>query len=429
MNKKEMIYSVTLIIIIYSIYAIFTLNNLDVYNDETAQAFISRLPLNKMLFFDVHPILYPLVLKITPLNLMIMRLLSIVLGAFSIVTVYKISKSLIKDNDFAIYSCFFVIVNPYFIKYCVYAMPYSLAILLSLLSTYFFIELFINHNCKAFEFYSFIIVSILMLFTHHFTIFLLFAQIIYLLYYKIIIKEMIILYGCFFLIFCTNAFKVLLKPSLNHRTLTWLLPFYTIIVLFGSAIIFGIFLFTFIRKRLQTKNMLNEEFILLLYFIVPLIIALIVSFFFSIWSDRYFVFYISYVMIYFMYLVNSLDTIAIEKIAIVTFSLLIMMIVFQSSLTFETPLINAISKIDCSQTYIHKSSFSFLPFEFYHCGNNYLIDNESYYATPITQKDKLIKAIDYQSMHPYNIVEDYKIIPYAGKLVFNESNLMITFIP
>jgi hypothetical protein len=124
------------------------------------------------------------------------------------------------------------------------------------------------------------------------------------------------------------------------------------------------------------------------------------------------------------YLIASIDIHYIEKTLIILIFTIMMISSFQDYMPKDTPLLNSFKEIDCYDTYIHYSSFSFLPFEFVGCGNNFLINNESYYNTPITQKNRLINSIN-EIQKPYSIVTEYNNNKIIGEIVFNQSNLLI----
>ena len=108
------------------------------------------------------------------------RSLSAIFGSLSIFVLYKLGKNLF-NVKIAIYSSFILAVSIFHIYFSQEARMYSLLTLTTLISIFFFLKS-LNENRLRF-WASYIIVSILMLYTHFYGIFILIFQFFYLLFY------------------------------------------------------------------------------------------------------------------------------------------------------------------------------------------------------------------------------------------------------
>ncbi len=105
------------------------------------------------------------------------RFLSVVFGFLAIFMIYKVG-SLIFDNDVGIVSALLLGLSVFHIRYSQEARPYSLMVLLTLLSMYFFIKLLKKRNLMLST--GYVLFSVLLMYTHILSVFIIIAQNIYL---------------------------------------------------------------------------------------------------------------------------------------------------------------------------------------------------------------------------------------------------------
>jgi len=439
------------IVIIY-MFCFFTLvNKADIFNDESAYYFISRLPLINMISFDVHPPLYPIILSIFPNNIILLRWVSCCFGLVSLITLYYLCNLLYNNDELSSLAVCFFLLHPFFIKSSLMATPYALALMLSLLSTYFYIKVFFKKRRD--NMLQYFVFSLLMLMSHDFTVFLLLTHMILLLLYYLfrnksfgkpiikldfyyllkILKMALLVFASLLIIFVINAIKVLMKPELNFREWSWSLPFGTLLYFNGGSAILTIIFIILLMGLFYYKEI---ELISLGLWLIPVILALLTNIFINLWHDRYFLFFVPYIMVFLAYSVmiftnreySLLKKPQIQRFAVIIILILILsMGFFQNiSLVKDSPLRDSLKELGCSnKLFIHTSSFSFLPYEMMGCHNNLLIDNVTYYNTPITLKNQLIK--DIQGLSDYYLVSQNTSL-IVGDVVFDNKGLLIQYI-
>lgn len=132
---------------------------------------------------DLHPPLFISILHFMTYvgtSNFIMRLVPAVFGIATILISY-IFITKIFGKKYGLMTAFLLAISPYNIFYSQEMRPYTLMTFLSVISLYFFYELCIG-NRKAWN--GWIILSILLLHTHYYSIFLILAQVIYYVYRK-----------------------------------------------------------------------------------------------------------------------------------------------------------------------------------------------------------------------------------------------------
>lgn len=137
--------------------------------------------------WETNPPLHMFILKIWfylfPVNELSARLPSLIFGVVSIYFLYQLNKKLFNKNTAQI-SALILALSPIHNLYSITARTYSLLILLSILSTKYFLEIFYFNNKNKRNVLTFAIVNFLFLYSHLTSLMILFCQFITLLAYK-----------------------------------------------------------------------------------------------------------------------------------------------------------------------------------------------------------------------------------------------------
>jgi len=427
-----------LVVLVYLFLFINYVNKPDIFNDEGAYYFISRLDITELIGFDVHPPFYPLLIKMFPNNIIMLRWFSSLFGLLSLLLIFKLANLIYDNDDIATISTIILLLNPFFIKFSLSAMPYSLAFALSLLSTYYFYKSIIKQEENRLIHYF--IVSLLGLMTHDFIIFLLIAHFIFIVieifytknkcvdnYVYDNLKNILLIYVAFLFIFLINSIKFFTKPELNFREWSWRIPFGTLVYINSGSIILSIVFMILIFSFFLIKEKKEKDLFSLTMFTFPMLFALIMSMFFNIWHDRYFLFFVPYVIFFLVYISMNIGVPKSMKWIIITIFFIFLYLNFDVYMRDFTqdPLRESLQQIGCNTLFIHTSSFSFLPYEMMGCHNNLLINNVSMYHTPISQTDKLINNL--VGFNDYLLVSSNSTKP-VGNVVYNNMGLLIQYI-
>lgn len=145
--------------------------------DEAAQVIESLRPFREQfnLAVDFHPPLFHLMLHFwlkLGIGEVVVRMLPVSLGIGSIFLLYKIGQNLFNERT-ALAASLFLAVSPYHIWYSQEVRPYMLFVFLSLLATFFLIK-------KKWS--GYIPATILLLYTNYFSVFVLIGQAVFYLY-------------------------------------------------------------------------------------------------------------------------------------------------------------------------------------------------------------------------------------------------------
>ena len=197
------------------------------------------------------------------------RSLSAIFGSLSIFALYKLGKTLF-NVKIAIYSSFILAVSIFHIYFSQEARMYSLLTLTTLLSIFFFLKS-LNENRLRF-WASYIIVSILMLYTHSYGIFILIFQFFYLLfYYRNKIGYVKNCFSAFFLIilgffpWLIKLFEITPYILEGNSAIAWI-PKPDIILILGTILIFcnssvvGLLVFGYSIKNVFQVDNLKKRF-------------------------------------------------------------------------------------------------------------------------------------------------------------------------
>ncbi|OGE42615.1 hypothetical protein A3B45_00200 [Candidatus Daviesbacteria bacterium RIFCSPLOWO2_01_FULL_39_12] len=298
-----------MIFLIIILATILRLINLDqsLWLDEATQAILSKSSIYSIIFqrgVDFHPPLSYLIMhfwiKLGTSEIWL-RLLSVIFGVFTILLTYKVTKELFSRNV-ALVASFLLAINPYHIYYSQEVRMYAEAALFGTLSVFFFY--LSTAKPKFLNYLGYILSTTALIYTHYDGFFLIFTQILYLL---IIRKDKIRYFlSPLFIVFLLYIpwipqFLIQLLNGLraNEYLPGWRealsLPFYKAVPLtfikfsFGrisieenfthyllAVLILGVVGFIFFNspRRMREKNYQ----LVLFWFLIPILKALIISF-------------------------------------------------------------------------------------------------------------------------------------------------------
>lgn len=187
MNKNNRFYSIIILIIVIVGVALrfYNLSFQSLWGDEARWLYVIQGNISynlKILAEDCHLPLYNLIMhywtKIFGISEYAARFISAFFGSLSIFITYLISKEIF-DKKTGIFASVLVALSSFLIYFSQQVRPYSLLIFLCLLSYYFMLNVVNSRNQVNTSMY--IISSILLLYTHVFSIFLILSQNFYIL--------------------------------------------------------------------------------------------------------------------------------------------------------------------------------------------------------------------------------------------------------
>ena len=205
---------------------VYDLSNESIWLDEAFSIVRAKLNLSQIFFRpETNPPLYYSILHVW-INLFgdsefSVRFPSVLFGSLSIFMVYKVGNEIF-DKDVGILSSLLLGLSVFHIRYSQEARTYSLAVLLTLLSMYFFIKILREKSYKFF--FGYILSSTLLIYSHIYGLFIIISQNIYIIALFILSKEiygfnlkrwiliqilLIILFIPWVNIFITQTFNVL----------------------------------------------------------------------------------------------------------------------------------------------------------------------------------------------------------------------------
>jgi uncharacterized membrane protein len=284
-------------------------------SDEAFSIYYSYLPINQLWSFILegnNPPLWEVILKlwihIFDDSLYSVRFVGVVFSSVSVIPIIFIGEKYIKKNVGYITSMIYICSN-----FCLYisheARAYNLGLFLILVSFYLYFETIYHYNTKNKYFY--IIINALMFYTHYMSLYIWLIQLLT----TIIIfrkREMIksqIKYFIFSLILCLPIIYQFYTRILESGSKgTWINPiidngfkdlFYMISRCFNSPALTTISIFIIlISIFILLKNKIQNELVILLWFLVPHIILFTFSFYQGFYFDKYL--YFTFPAIYFL---------------------------------------------------------------------------------------------------------------------------------
>ena len=182
--RKE--YVLLIILIVGFLLRIYNLGGESIWFDEAGSAYYAKLNIFNLFKTvssgDCTPPLYYIILHywvgMFGASEFSLRFLSVIFGSFSIYFLYKIG-ALLFNKNIGILSSLIISLSSFHIYYSQEARSYSLMVLLTLLSLYFLIKILTSRNLAVSI--GYIIVSILLIYTHIYGIFIIVVQNIYIL--------------------------------------------------------------------------------------------------------------------------------------------------------------------------------------------------------------------------------------------------------
>ena len=252
-----------------------------------------------------------------------MRLPSVIFGILSIFMIYKLGKYLF-NNKAGLISALILATNPLNIATSQNARPYSLSILLTLISIFYFFKILKEGKIKNWIFY--IISSALLIYTHPFNLFIILIQNVYMLiiYRKnfIMLRNWFLSQLILFILYLPwlsvtisaifNAAEIYyygISPSLFKllrvfprfsgyapnevnkylQVFNLELNFTDWLWIFCLLLICFVFFISFVKAVINIKKNKNSIFFLLLFLILPVLIIFLISKIYTpLFEDKYF---------------------------------------------------------------------------------------------------------------------------------------------
>jgi len=303
---------IILIILLGIFFRFYQINYEDFWIDEIFSFWIADSNISFIETFQRHnsieqiPVFFNLILKffysVFGYEIKMGRYLVAILGSLSLIYCYVLSREF-ENNDFRLIFIFLVSFNIFLIKYSQELRPYTLIVLLFILSLLYFFR-FLKEPNNFLNFLFFTLFITLLIFSHPFNFILLFSIIFFILFNffskKYIFKKLnwsILLSIIFSIVYYSIYFK-----NLNELT-SWIpsleLKFFTNFFFskfFGSRLLgiihLGVLIFLVIRfgSKLINSNKFFVLFIILLFtYLIPILFSLIFK---NILIDRYIIFVI-----------------------------------------------------------------------------------------------------------------------------------------
>ncbi len=285
---------------------------------------------------DLSPVLYNLILKyyfiLFSYSPDLGRYLSIITGVLGVIFLSLISFDISKHKSVMLV-LFLATFNIYLITYSAETRPYAMIFFLSSLNIFLFFKCFISKSKNFPLIIAFLIVSILTLLSHPFTILIIFSQIIFIILNNLKNKNFNISAYLFYTLVLT--FYIILgyenlKIALSFRPPEFFIKnpdisFYTNLYFsrfFGSKtmgiIYLLIFLFLLIKNfKIIIKN--NFYFFLSILFFSSLLVPILYGYIFNpILKDRYIIFILVPIILLISNLIYDLKNIRLRKFLIFT---------------------------------------------------------------------------------------------------------------
>ncbi|HMR39927.1 MAG TPA: glycosyltransferase family 39 protein [Ignavibacteria bacterium] len=337
MKTKIIFFLIILVSVLLRIYGI---EDKNLWFDEVYSWKLSRYNLTDIVSLtsgDIHPPLFYILLKfwtgIFSDSIVSMRMLSAFFGVLSILFLYKLSKIFLKNNIQIFFVVLIYMVSPLNIFYSQEVRMLNLNLFLCLGSVYYFFKFSENQNFKTGSIYVFF--SVLAIYTHYFALLIIFSQLVIAIsnYFfngkdrKSLFRSLKYLFTIF--IFYIPWISVFIgqvtkgqpwrteqsirqvgKNLLDYFKDIFFSSYFTFesnaLMIFAS--IFSIFIllflvYSFIRILNERSFFSSKINMVLLIFLIPLAIALIISFRQSIVLSRYLSIILPYLFIVLVYFI------------------------------------------------------------------------------------------------------------------------------
>lgn len=441
MNKSQII-GIFVLSIVLRLLLLFS--HQDMWHDDSFSVLFAEKDINYITDSnDVHPPVYYLFLK--PIiaisdSEMFIRSISLSLWCIFFWVMYIFLKRNFSDK-INMFTMLLLSLSPTMIYYSLEPRNYMLGMIFVIAQIYFFFELVKEREIKQND-YAFMLFSVLMLYTHYFTVFVLFVEALFILTENINLKKMFaFLYSIIFIltipliIYFLNTLSKISTFWFNTVTINSFLSTLVYLIWFPENIILLNFLMliSIIPAIVLSKP---PKFIIAI-FLIPVITVWLISQIHVVYHHRFFLFYapfyymlISSGFIFFIYSKN--------KIISIIGGIFWIIFIWISFVSFIDMLDNPKDQLYKSQEYIkqhdcrdivHTSPFSFTPYNYYFkhdkCYSNYLMTdlNEKELFTfggAVIDKRFIINNTD--NLEKFYIVTDKK---FNEQLIWNDGGLMI----
>ncbi len=283
---------------------------------------------------DIHPPLYTFVLffwvRLFGISELSTHLLSAIFGTFAILLIFLITKKLFSEKE-AIISALLLAFSPILIYFSQETRNYSLFILLTLLSFYFFIRYLEKNQTKYLIYYY--IASLLLLYTHLFSLLILFVQNAYLSYlFRKKIKKQLKWFITQSLLFISFLpwIPILLGQINGPINRSWIETptlgtiLLTLTVFLGNKYLLCTFIVVLLIFIIKKRHETNEKVLLLIFWIIfPFFIVISYSLLFpSVYIMRYMLITLPSFIILFAFMIEKISPNQIIKWTIIAFILI-----------------------------------------------------------------------------------------------------------
>ena len=306
--KKIILISFVLIISVSVVIRLIGIDAISLWHDEAFSVLLSRMSFGELTYrtgLDVHPPFYYYVLKIWSWifgqSLFAFRAMSAFFSLLVLVFSYLLIKQIFREKALGVVSVLALALAPFQIQYAQEMRMYSLGAFLIIASSYFLIKVFKKFSWCGFSIYTLLI--IMALYTHYYLIFSIFAQaLIVLIWRKKRILLSYVIAGLSFL----PWLKIFIAQTKQVTEAYWItpptamsIPNTLLRLILGSdvsieqhliwySLLILLSLFFIVWGVIKTKN--KFKWLIVSLFLIPMILALLLSIKKAIFLDRYFIF-------------------------------------------------------------------------------------------------------------------------------------------
>ncbi|MFH1641560.1 MAG: glycosyltransferase family 39 protein [Nanoarchaeota archaeon] len=446
MNKKKTI--IILIVLVGTLLRIYNLSSESINFDEAGQLELMHNP-----DFDYgNPPFYYLFLNnwatIFGTSELSIRFPSVIFGVLSIFMLYKLA-CLIFNEKVALLSALILALNPFHVFFSQQARMYSLFMLLSLLSLYYFFKILMKN--KKSDLYLYLILNLLNLYTHYFAIFVLFSEILYFTAFnknfRFKLKPFILANVLILMLYLPQFSKVYIGFIGKATEFNWgVKPSMYFSYLFSSflgwnvqitAALLLLFLF-----GILVKFDVKTDFFGLLYVLLPILIGFFLSFTIPM-LPRYFIFILP---IYILFICSALTKLKYKWMQLIIILVILFITGFGLIKDYSNPInpqlrdiANYIKENSQEGEIILIDNYAEPTFEYYYNGNltrikllssTHIKENQIFYNSiePKLGYNRiwLILSEDTDKYYIYRLSQDFKLISlnrfFKADLYFYETN-------
>ncbi len=317
MNKKHIIFLLALILLLGAFLRFYDLGGENLWSDEVVSVYYANKSVLEAIkwsptigYFPLYSMMLSLWIKIFGISEFSVRFLSAVFGTLAIYGVFQIGAFMF-NKKVGIYSAIIMALSPFNVYYSQEARSYTLLILLSIYSIYFYLKYL--ESAKNNHMLYYIAFTLLMLNTHSPSIFILiFQNLHYFLFIRKNIKKWILVQLSLFAVLTpliwisvgniSSIYDILIvpKPGLVTLLRTFYmfsagLTYQPIALVFGSIISIQFALLVFLVIGRIARNIkdisyieLNKIAFLFMWLGIPIILLILQAYFYySIYFERY----------------------------------------------------------------------------------------------------------------------------------------------